>query len=291
MNLYKYGLNFLQKATPKYDLKSSTIGVITATDSNTFIGVQTLFSSIKDKINFLCYDLGLKEEEIAWCKENNLELKKIELPGCKHIKKWQTYVKPWLVDDSPFEYTVWIDSDCVVVGDLSKSKFIQNKESFFIKHWIQQKYLTKNSKFLYLNHPVENPSCNYVNAGVFGINKSLNQDILDKWKFLLETGFKDKEFLDLIVNWDEGGLNWALQNKDNFKYIHNDYRYNGYASFLIDVSRHNFSIYEQKILTLDKSASPSLFFKHVLDKSKDFFILHFSTCMENKKKYWGAWAS
>jgi hypothetical protein len=99
---------------------------VTATDSNTFIGVQTLFSSIKNKINFLCYDLGLKEEEIAWCKENNLELKKIELPGCKHIKKWQTYVKPWLVDDSPFEYTVWIDSDCVVVGDLSKSKFIQN---------------------------------------------------------------------------------------------------------------------------------------------------------------------
>ena len=289
MNLYKYGLDFLLKKTPKYNLIDDSVGIITATDSNTFVGVQTLFASVKNKINFICYDLGLSEEEKKWCEEQGLNTKKIKLPECTHIKKWQTYVKPWLVDDSPYEYTVWIDSDCIVVGDLGKSEFIQKKESFFIKHWIKQKHLTKNSKFLYYSHPVDNPASSYVNAGVFGINKSQDQDILDKWKFLLQLGFNDKEFLDLIVNWDEGGLNWSLQNKDYSKYIHNDYRYNGYATFMIDASKHNFSIYEQKILALDKSPMPSMFFKHVLERSKDFFVLHFSTCMENKVKYWGAW--
>lgn len=290
MNLYEYGLEFLEKNSPKYNLLDPSLGIISATDSNTFIGVQTLFKSLKNKINFLCYDLGLSEKEKKWCEKEGLKIQTIDLPDCKHLNKWQTYVKPWFINNSPYPYTVWIDSDCIVVGDLSSSDFLQNKQTFFIKHWIKQKFLNKNQKSLYSHHPVSHPNTPNVNAGVFAINKLKEQSIIDKWMYILLEAFKNSQILNSIANWDEGALNWVLQGDDNYKFIHNDERYNCFSSFLIDADTHDFSIYEQPILNLSKSSSSSLFFRHVLKKGKDKFILHFSTCMENKRKYWGAWA-
>lgn len=289
MNLYKYGLEFLERNSPKYNIQDPNVGIITATDSNTFIGVQTLFKSVKNKINFLCYDLGLKEEELQWCKEEGLQTRIIQTPDCKHIDKWQTYVKPWFVADSPYEYTIWIDSDCIVSGNLAESDFILNKQTFFVKHWIKQKFLNRNHRSLISHHPVTNPECPGINAGVFGINKKINSSIIDKWQFILLKAFQNNQILDSIVNWDEGALNWALQSDDNSKFICEDGRYNCFSSFLIDEDTHDFTIYEQPILALNKSSSSTLFFKHILEKGKDKFILHFSTCMQNKTKYWGAW--
>jgi hypothetical protein len=291
MNLYEYGLDFLEKNSPKYLITDPSTGIITATDSNTFIGVQTLFKSVKNKINFLCYDIGLSDDQKEWCAKEGLKTKVIKDPNCKHLDKWQTYIKPWFVADSPYEYTIWIDSDCIVTGNLAESDFIRNKQSFFIKHWIKQKYLNKNHKSLYTHHPVANKEAPGINAGVFGINKRANHTIIDKWMFILLEAFKNSHILDAIANWDEGALNWALQNDDNYKLIHNDERYNCFSSFLIDEDTHDFSVYEQSILSFAKSASSRLFFKHVLEKAKDKYILHFSTCMENKIKYWGAWDS
>jgi len=287
---HKMGLPHLAKNSPKYNIVSSDIGVITATDTNTFVGVQTLFTSLKEKINFICYDIGLTQDDVEWAKENKMEIRSVDYPErIKTLSKWQTYLKPWFVDDSPFEYTLWIDSDCIVVGDLSQSDFIKNRETFFVKHWIKQEYLRKNMQELYYKYPADIHNYDYINAGVFGVNKKTENNIVKDWKMIIEKGMDDAAILSFISNWDEGALNWAIQRNNRHSMVKDDYRYNCFASFFIDKKRHDFNTYHQPVYIFEKSSIPSLFFKRIFE-GPESFVLHFSTCMENKSKYWSVWS-
>lgn len=287
--IFLNGLNFLNKHTIKFELKDKDIGFITASDSNVFSGVQVLFSSLKNKVNFICYDIGLNDQQIKWAEENGLNLIKFDVnEDFKKIDKWQTYLKPFYIDKSPFEYTVWIDSDCVVIGDFNKSELIINKKTFFIQHWLKQKFLKTNKKELYDSFPVEISNHKYINAGVFGINKKEDYELLKDWKDIIECGLRDNKILQLFCNWDEGALNWALQKHHKNNYVYNDYRYNCFSVFLPVLESHRLDIYEQPIYFFNKVCSPELFFAKLLGK-KDVFVYHFSTCMKNKNKYWSIW--
>jgi len=292
MNIYNRGLEFLLENSPKFKISDSEIGIVTATDHNTFAGVKTLFTSIKDKINFICYDIGMSSADLTWCNENGLNVIKFEI-DIPLIDKWQTYLKPFIVQKSPFNYTLWIDSDCIVVGDLSKSSIITEKRTFFSKHWISKRYLRTNNKRLYELFPVEG-NAEFINAGVFGINKSTDNNIIDEWVNLMEKAIKNKNIRDLIVNWDEGGLVWSLQKTNKGRLVVDENSvYNMHTEFVGSTScpqEINIkSFYERPTLLLPRCSYPSLFFKTLLSASSAY-ICHFSTCMQNNKKYWNMWS-
>ena len=283
MKLYDYGLTYLQKNSPQYKIKNKDIGIVTATDSNTFIGVQTLFASVKNKINFLCYDIGLAQKELDWATENNMPVKQFKI-CIKQIDKWQTYLKPFFIKKSPYKYTLWIDSDCIVTGDLSTLDVIMNKQTFFVQHWIVDKYLAKNQEDLYKKYPVEGISAN-INAGVFAINKATHSNILNEWLYLINIVVNNEEIRNLTACWDEGCLNWALKKTNSGNLVLKDYRYNCNTSFNSASPEKRF--YESPTVDIGNHLIPSKFFKEVLNSK--VFINHFSTCMENDKKYWTKW--
>ena len=290
-NMLSMSLGILEKYTPKFDLNKSNIGIITAGDSNVFDGIRILYSSIKNKIQFLCYDIGFTKNQQIWAQKNNMAVDSYPVSSAlKNIDKWQTFLKPWFIDTSPFEYTIWIDSDCIVIGDLSSAELIQNKQTFFIQHWIKQERLKKNSNNLYKKFPVNSPDLPYVNAGVFGINKLTHQTIITDWKMLLDQGINHNTFpLADIINWDEGALNWALQNNNAFDCIFDDYRYNCFSAFASSVNQHQSSTYHQKVFILEGITTfPQIAFRKILQK-KEPYILHYPTRMNNKKKYWTQW--
>jgi hypothetical protein len=165
--LYNQGLLFLEKNTDKFNIKNDDICIISAGDSNVFGGIQALYLSLKNKCNFICYDIGFTEEQIKWANDNGLILKYLNIVN-KYNKnyRWQTWLKSYYIDQTPYEYVLWIDSDCIVVGDLSISEFIKNKKTFFMKHWIKQPLLKKNTKELYEKYPVKELNIDYLNAGI-----------------------------------------------------------------------------------------------------------------------------
>lgn len=283
MNLYNFGLKYIEANTPSYKIEDPTIGIVTGTDSNTFTGVQTLFASIKNKVNFICYDIGLTNEQLNWSEKNGMNVVKFDI-NIKQIDKWQTYLKPFFIKQSPFEYTLWIDSDCIVSGDLTTSDIIMNKTTFFVEHWIQDKFLRKNHPDLYKLYPVKGESTD-INAGVFGINKTVNPDIIDEWIFLVNSAIEDEEIRRLTVHWDEGCLLWAIRKTNNGKLILEDYRYNCQTDVVPDPN--TTMCYRKPFAEITNEIVPSKFFKQVIDSK--VLINHFSTCMENNKKYWTRW--
>lgn len=288
---FLHSLKILERYTPRYDLQEQTTGIVTAGDSNVFDGIRILYSSIKNKINFLCYDIGFTKSQLDWAQKNNMRIKQYPVDSWfKQIDKWQTFLKPQFVDDSPFEYTIWIDSDCIVVGDLAKSPFISNKETFFVQHWIHQPMLRKNNDRLYERYPVKQKDVPYVNAGVFGINKNKDQPLITDWKTLIrDCLWSDDGLIGCLANWDEGALNWAIQKNEGRDYVKDAYDHNCFSNFTWNHDDKLFNTYHQKILLVDGTLTfPNLFFRKILS-AKDPLILHFSTCMDNKRKYWGLW--
>lgn len=289
MDLYKFGLDFLEKNAPLYKIEADDIGIITATDSNTFLGVKTLYHSIKDKVNFICYDLGMSHEELKWCKNNNLQTVKFNVT-IPLIDKWQTYLKPFIIQQSPFDYTIWIDSDCIVTGNLSLSPLIQSKETFFTRHWINSKHLKQNSKELYESYPAEWDS-DLINAGVLAINKTKDYTILEEWIKMVNRTIYDNILRNYVVNWDEGSLLWAIRKTNNAKKIIDEQcKYNFYCE--IEGATKNLqqkykNFYDRPIGNIENCLYPTAFFKEVL--KQEAYICHFATCMENKNKYWNKW--
>lgn len=289
MNLYEFGLRYLLNNSPSYKIADPEIGIVTATDSNTFIGVKTLFASIKNKINFICYDIGLTNKEVEWCNANDLTL--IPFPvTIPFIDKWQTYLKPFIIEASPYPYTIWIDSDCVVVGDLSTSQLIANKETFFTKHWINIKYLKHNNEKLYELYPVQCIS-EPINAGVFGINKTTDSDILKEWLFMTKNTIDNSVLRNYVINWDEGSLIWAINKTNNGKKIVSE---NSKYNFFCEVNeaakifvKCYKDFYDTSFGDLKNCGLPSSFFKELLNQ--DAYVCHLSTCMENGRKYWKKW--
>jgi len=273
----------IEKNSTQFNIVREDIGVVTATDAFTFQGLKTLFYSLKNKINFICYDLGLTVEQLSWCNTHGVAISSIKIPSVlKSIDRWQTYMKPWVIKDSPFKYTVWVDIDCIVVGDLSKTK-ITNKETFFTSHWFRQTYLAKNRARLYDIYPVANIEMDWINAGVMGINKD-NTYILDDWINMSEKVLNNPSHFNYIAGRDEGTLNWALQKHNAKVLVVDDYRYNTYAYYgESDVQRDNI-ISTHRAVRLSNIYLPSIFLHTIF--STESYILHFSTFMNNTNKYW-----
>jgi hypothetical protein len=279
-------LQYLTDNLPSYSIDDKSIGVVTGSDTNTFEGLQVLFYSLKGKISFLCYDLGLTDKELDWCRKENISIKQCPTIFTKNKPKhWQTYTKPWLVQDSPFEYTIWFDTDCIVVGDLTKADLINNKQTFFTKHWIHPDIVVKNGKPIYKTFPVAEKSTYYINAGVFGINKHTHGSILRDWIKILSGCLQDEGLIKHLASGDEGGLHWSLQNNGDLSLIVDDYRYNMCSA----VHRSHINKHTIQPFFVSGISFNSIKFFETCCKQKEAFVLHFSTCLEHKQKYWKTW--
>lgn len=293
MNLFEHGLNLLENKSKKWKIANPSIGIVTAADKNVFQGLQALFVSVKNKINFLCYDIGLTAEQKVWCQKNNLHLKNLTFPtNLTKFNGWMSYTKPWVVVDSPFEYTVWLDTDCVVVGDLSKADLILNKQTFFVEHFLKR--YPPNSNYLYEQYPVKADLNNwkYINAGVFGIHKKdVENLIINKWQFLINVCLQDskiKQTCDLY--WDEGSLNWSLQKDNSLNLITNNHLYNWPGDYDVLEKQKKDQVNKVSCIHASVACGSSLFFNNLLSQTNNQFVIHFATGESLKKpKYFNVW--
>lgn len=195
-------------------LKPASRAIVTACDEPYFPGFQVLAHGLKGWPIFV-FDLGLSERQRDWCHARGIEL--AEPPPevvPRTIRGWQSWNKPFYLEASPYELSLWLDCDCVVVGSVAPLFEHVENQPLIMRHW-DEVYANANKPELYEKRPVVGrfDSPRLLNAGVIGIRKGRDLDSAwyTHWCRIICDAARDAELRELISFWDEGALIWALQ--------------------------------------------------------------------------------
>jgi hypothetical protein len=188
-------------------------GVIAACDEAFFPGFQLLAQSLQGWSVDL-FDLGLSEPQRKWCRRRGIAVLAPPIVVPRSVPGWQSWNKPFYLEASRFELTLWLDCDCLVVGDLAPLFDFLEGQPLITRHWAEE-YPRPNSPDLYARRPTLRrfDSGRLINAGVLGIRKDRDLDApwFRQWSSLVRDAAQDEELRRCITFWDEGALIWALE--------------------------------------------------------------------------------
>lgn len=173
-------------------------GVLTATDSDFFPGLQLLVLSTRGRVPVAVADLGMTHPQRAWCEKYAVKVlpNKERLP----VADWRYYIKPILIKNSPFNETLWVDSDCIFVGDPAPLYRIMKNHPLVVQHWdVDYK---PNQDEAYASFNVERGSV--VNCGVMGFDLCRDKNILDEWIGVVRRVCDDEKLRASVGCYDEG---------------------------------------------------------------------------------------
>ena len=109
---------------PRRDLPADT-GLLTAADAAFFGGFQLLYFSVVTRYRcpVAVVDLGFTPHQRQWCNQQ-ADLTVIycpdTLPVPRTVDDWQHWNRPHYFRLSPFRRNIWLDSDCIVAGQLDE---------------------------------------------------------------------------------------------------------------------------------------------------------------------------
>lgn len=254
---------------------SSSYGIITGANSVNWICLSALaIGAHKNKIGFAIADHGLEKWQrtelerigIQWIEHKKIDLPKLNTNSVD-LRAWW---KPWICQASPFEKSIWIDNDSVIIGDITplfKYDLCVGNHKIWIGHrrWIQSQDLAEKifDKDRLKNYYLKTKD---MNCGVIGFTK--NNPFIQEWIDMTEYLFKNKELLDLCVAKDQNAfiltcIKRLIENKDIPYILENKYNYP--AEGLNNKYKHK----RKKI-----SKNPNLFLKDTIKKNPKQIIVH-----------------
>jgi hypothetical protein len=207
---------------------SKTEGIVTAADAGFFRELQFLVRSLSGRgHSALCViDLGLTHDQQAWCLDQpNLLLWTApdvfaSMRGLFEWHWWQAWIKPFCLIHAPFDRMLWIDADCVVLGDLQPLFDEIQARPLFVRDGTAVR--TENDDRLYhylpLGEGAKIAGVN-VNSGVVGLCRIRDAEILNAWAWAVQwiAMHGDKRQL---VDWaDQGLLLWSLLRNRKTSFI------------------------------------------------------------------------
>ena len=118
-----------------------TEAVATAVDAPFFSNFRYLWHSLYQFNDrpVVVFDLGLAPHQRDWClSQPGLGLHRLWPwhPRLNHLLKahfWQTWIKPIYLYQAPYDRVLWIDSDCVLLDDVSPAFEILKERPLLIK--------------------------------------------------------------------------------------------------------------------------------------------------------------
>ncbi len=196
-------------------------GVISASDPFYFPGFQLLVQSLHG-FPVTLFDLGLSPEQRQWCMDRGIALRTIPLVVPATLHGWQTWNKPFYLEASPYEHTLWLDADCVVRGSLGPLFQAIAEKPVLIRHW-DAVYAGPNDERLYDRFPTRTrfASTRVVNAGVIGIRKSrdLPAPWFRAWREMVTRAASDAQLRALVSFHEESMLIWALEESASVEVV------------------------------------------------------------------------
>lgn len=206
-------------------------GIITLADAHYFEGLKLLYFSVQKNytIPIVCFDIGLNSEQKEWA-ANNLPLLTIQdIPDDKMIniiknhkettalakkgkRQWPLWICPFLIQNSPFTKTLWLDCDLIVLRNLDTLFKKLDKGPFFTPENLAP-HVTANKPELYHLLPIKhrfNEQNALINAGVSGWHLERDKNILKDYAQVVTKAFQDENIKNAISWHDQGSLIWAI---------------------------------------------------------------------------------
>lgn len=187
-------------------------GIITAADDRYFPGVQMLTAACAGRVPLCIYDAGLSLAQRGWCvgRARVLEFPSPIMP--RTVPLWQSWNKPAMFSHSPFQTTLWLDADCLLVGD--PTSLFERAEAGPFGCGVTLPYLRPNKEYLYERFPVPMrlPQECVVNSGVLGFGRDAqSQALLKAWSDMVQIAAHDEAIRNAFGYVEEGALHWAAE--------------------------------------------------------------------------------
>ncbi len=210
-------------------------GVVTAADSAFFRDLQLLVHSHRQRAQYplVIVDLGLTSDQRNWClTQSNVSILPMPLiyKPVDRIRQqhwWQTWLKPFYLFHSPFDRVLWLDADCVILGNLSQAFEVIENRPLLVRD--STGVVTENHSLLYEYLPLPQGSVVEgvtVNAGVVGLCKSRDQSLLAAWAYGVAWMAMNPGNQSLSAWADQGMLLWALHRTKSTAAIQKDVTWN-----------------------------------------------------------------
>lgn len=245
--MQKFLDNIKRILTPAKTITANNEGVITLADANYFHGLLNLYYSIQETypVPVICYDIGLSKEQKTWCKNNLLNLTISPVPQHQIITKikeykettklkkkgkrqWPLWICPFLIQFSPFEKTLWLDCDLLILRNLDLLfKKIEDSPVFTPENLAPQ--VTANKPELYQLLPINKPFQKenvLINAGVSGWHKARDKKILNDYAMVVTEAFENENIKNAISWHDQGALIWAILNNSAESKVEKSWKWN-----------------------------------------------------------------
>lgn len=230
-------MNILNIRSSKHRPLGVDRGVIYITDSHAFPGLQISVSSHEQSTCVI--DIGMTTDQLQWCSLNNIHVK--EYTGIiPDTHMWQTWIKPLALKLSPFDTTLYLDTDTIICNSLQHVfEVVERRGVLAVKdegNYIQEPNIAKyRAKYGLCESYVDN----YVNAGVIGYTSQYKW-FIEQYADICMHCFKQNEF-DIFSWYDEGCLNRCLDLNDC---VHacDDYRYNRLSPVIPSLTKHKILI-------------------------------------------------
>jgi hypothetical protein len=190
-------------------------GVVSAADECYFPGVQLLTLSLVGRCPLVVFDLGLGAAQVEWLQKFGVTVVAVvdeDLVCPRSESMWQTWNKPVFLAAAPFERAVWLDADCLVLGDLSPLFAGLSSVPLVFQHVDPHIYQPVNSVGLYNRFPVggRRLPCG-VQAAVVGFDWNDSSGLLTEWGRCCAR-FWEPGVAELVRCWDQGALLWAVES-------------------------------------------------------------------------------
>lgn len=203
---------------------TQTKGIITATDSRGYECCLLMVKSVRlfhPDIPIQVNDLGLTEEEKQEMSSVGAE---VVTPNLDHIKgetkrmgdwyaeDWKYWAKPYVLVNSPFDLTLWIDIDCIVVKSLNDCfKEIEQRKFLIVREYLTEvagcPHIVRNHPQLYIICRVPKQMEVGIGAGVIGFS---DKTIIHEWaktcSFLIHS-----RYTPYVAWWDQGAMLLTLE--------------------------------------------------------------------------------
>jgi len=195
-----------------------------------FIGFQLLYCSIAERheCQVAVIDLGMTLSQRDWCrKQKNLmviEPRLTHMMKFVHTYNWQKWNKPYYFLLSPFERTLWLDADTMVLFDIDKLFTSLETGPFLCSTCrpIQDEWM-----FQRMPHHVSLPNyaC-YPSTAVIGIDCQRDFWLVRDWMWAVENISEKVKMNCPGYDYDMRALAWSLGVNNAFNIVSENMAWN-----------------------------------------------------------------
>jgi hypothetical protein len=211
----------------KKRIKIEDGSILCASDSRQFAALQMMLASVilSHDVRITLVDLGLLPGHREWIEAQGVRVvDRPELIMGESVHLWQNWNKPLWFQFAETNKVLWIDSDCIIDGDLRPIFDAIDEKPIVMRDVFDRQGRIPNHDDLYKRFPIaEHRRIRSLNNGVLGFDLKRDEKIISFWKFITEWASEDETLKNCFAWFDQGTFIYTcevfgIEITDNYRW-------------------------------------------------------------------------